>query len=275
MSSFSPPPPNNGALRSSFDRLPDELVVAVFEVVALLDPKTMMSVVHAVCRRWRQVCGETHSVHLDFTFLPRNARLRRPPTDAAAEAAMVASLTALAGRFKHVVECNSDGVLRHTSADRYAIALIEHCPQLTNVNFHWCNQLTDASVVALAEHCPLLTNVKVRCCFNLTDVSVVALAEHCPQLTNVDFDCCHQLTDTSVVALADHCPQLTHVNFGRCDRLTDTSVVELAEHCPQLTHVNFYDCIQLTDTSVVALAEHCPKITTGTNLPSVSSAFMF
>jgi hypothetical protein len=63
-------------------------------------------------------------------------------------------------------------------------ALTGRCPQLTNVDFSGCNQLT--------------------------------LAHRCPQLTNVDFSGCNQLTNTSVVALAKSCPLLNIVNFRNC-----------------------------------------------------------
>jgi hypothetical protein len=274
---------------SQFDTLPDEMVLAVFMWVALLHPKTMLTVVHAVCRRWGQLCGDTQDVRLDFRFLPKRAKLRFAEMDAPvrpAEAAMVASLARLAGRFKHVVQCNLDRVLTR-SADLHVISLAEHCPQLTHVNFTGCDQLTDTSVVVLAEHCPHLTHVNFSQCSQLTitsmvalgelcphlahvnfcscptlsDSSVVALAEHCPQLTFVRFSGCDQLTDMSVVALAEHCPLLTFVNFSGCDQLTDPSLVTLGEHCLHLTHVNFVNCPRLTDASLVALAEHCPQLT--------------
>jgi hypothetical protein len=263
MSSSSPPPPNQSALESSFDRLPDEMLLKVLAWVALLDPKTMMTVVHAVCRRWRQLCGDTHGVRLDFTFLPRNARLRGDLVDAAAEEAMVASLTA--GRFKHVVECNLPSkslfVMRqHTNADRYVIALIKHCPKLESVNFGDFLQLTDASLIALAKHCQQLKNANFGRCHRLTDASVVALSECRPLLSSVDFSSCNQLTDASVVALAKHCPQLSSADFGGCNQLTDVGVIALAKHCPQLSSADFGDCNQLTDASVLTLADLCPLL---------------
>jgi hypothetical protein len=104
-------PPLGGALENGrvcwFDKLPDEIVPLVFK---WLDPKTMMTVVHAVCLRWRLLCRDTQGVRLDFTFLPENANLRLPPMDVATEAAVVASLAALANRFKHVVECDLVGM---------------------------------------------------------------------------------------------------------------------------------------------------------------------
>ena len=47
-----------------FEVLPDELLQLIF---ALVDTKTLLTTVPAVCRRWRAVCGQTRNVHdLDF-----------------------------------------------------------------------------------------------------------------------------------------------------------------------------------------------------------------
>jgi hypothetical protein len=279
-----PPPPQ--VPQNPFDTLPDEMVIAVFKWVARRDPKVMLTVVHAVCQRWRRLCGDTQCVRFNFSFLRLSAKLRKPPLDAVAEVAMVVSLEGLARRFKHVVECNLQGVMKHDSADSYAIALIQHCPQLTDINFsnswlthssvvalvkhsphltkvdlQWCEKLTDTSVVALAEHFPRLTSVDFSCCIKLTDTSVMALAEHCPRLTSVCLIHVPRLTDVSAVALAKRCPHLTGIKFRHCTRLTDTSLVALAEHCPLLKRVDFYSCNQLTDASVITLAEHCHELT--------------
>ena len=80
--SASPPPPKRRAVENWFDTLPDEMVIAVFKLVALLDPETMLTVVHAACRRWRQLCGDTQGVRFELRFLPRNAKLRHPAVDA-------------------------------------------------------------------------------------------------------------------------------------------------------------------------------------------------
>jgi hypothetical protein len=252
-----------GVLVSSWDNLPDEIVLIIFAWIAMGDCEAMLTAVPFVCRRWRALCGDTKGVRLDLTFLPPRAKLCSAGVDAAVVSALVASLASLTTRFKHVVSWNLKRVLAHEPGNHLVVALAEHCALLTNVDFYRCNQLTDTSVVALAEHCPQLTNVNFYNCDQLTDTSVVALAEHCPQLTHVNFSFCNQLTDTSVVALAEHCPLLTNVYFSFCDKLTDTSVVALAEHCPQLTVGKFNNCDHLTEVSRVALAEHCPQLTVG------------
>jgi hypothetical protein len=273
--------PRRGALvESSFwNKLQDDVVLAIFAWVALQDPKAMLTAVPAVCRRWRALCWDTRDVRFDLTFLPPQAKLRQRSLGAADGSALVASLAALAPRFKHVVECNMKDVLQEEEessegftttsaslvvADICVMALSECCPTLTTVDFSFCGRLSDASVVALAENCPQLTDVSLSKCSRLTDASVAALARNCHQLAAVSFCYCPELTDASVVELAEECPQLTSVDFSECSNLTDTSVVALAEHCPQLTQVHFDAIIAITDKSVVALAKHCPKLETVT-----------
>jgi hypothetical protein len=277
-----------------FDTLPDEIMLEVFKWVALLDPETMMTVVHAVCRRWQTLCGDTRGVRLDFRFLPPIAKLRSAsgtleepehPTrrwisvhDVALweeQVYKVASIFGLRCRFKDVVEIKLHNVLMCTCANTIIIALVERCPHLINVDFGGCLHLTDVSVVALAKQCPLLTNVNFGFCKMLTKVGVVALAKHCPKLTHVDFLNCSQMTDVSVVALANHCPLLTTVYFYNCYHLTDASVVVLAEYCPLLTMANFSNCFRMTDVSVVALANLCPLLTRVTFSATIRGLFYF
>jgi len=95
-----------GALLSSWDNLPDEIVLMIFAWIAMWDCKAMLTVVPTVCRRWRALCGDTKGVRLDLTFLPLRAKLFGVCLDAVTVSALVASLAALATRFKHIVSWN-------------------------------------------------------------------------------------------------------------------------------------------------------------------------
>jgi hypothetical protein len=63
-----------------FDTLPDEMLLAVFEVVARIDPKTMLTVVHArgMSAVARTVRGPHQGVRFDLTFLPSRALPNKP-----------------------------------------------------------------------------------------------------------------------------------------------------------------------------------------------------
>jgi hypothetical protein len=254
------------------------MVTKVFE---FMDTKTLSTAVPAVCQRWRRLVRDTQNVVLDFGFLPLGrAKLLNHRADAATLETVLASLTALAGRFEHVVGCRLDTmnpscaialvarcpqltrVQSSEACDQLVLTLVEHCQRLENVDWSFNDKLTDALVVKLAEHFPRLTCVNFSGCMKLTDASVVALAKlRGSQMKRVNLKLCHELTDASVNALVVYCLKLTHVYFMSCNRLTDASVMNLAKHCSLLTVVNFSYCGLLTDASVVALAEHCRKLT--------------
>ena len=112
---------------NQFDRLPDEILLAIFRWVATLEPCSLMMMVPAVCRRWRRLSGETLGVRLDFTFLADMDRPFAPPEDSTVEDRMVELLAGLARRFKHVVEIDlsHDYVLRAIETDRSGRPLLD------------------------------------------------------------------------------------------------------------------------------------------------------
>ena len=106
---------------TAVERLPDELLLMIFEMLSR-DTKTLMTVVPAVCRRWRAVYVHTRNVHLDFDSALSQARVRLRSGDLGAR-----MLSEIVKRMVHVVVLNPSG-MSLTDASR-------HCPHLTNVNF--------------------------------------------------------------------------------------------------------------------------------------------
>ena len=163
-----------------------------------------------------------------------------------------------------------------------SIQVLEHFPQMTNVNLEGCGELTgDIAVLAKLRH---LTSVNMS--GGMADTKItgsIQVLEHCPQLTNVHFSWCTELTGS--IQVLEHCPQLTNVNFYRCKELTGdiavlanlkqlscvnmsrrglnvmkiTGSIQVLEHCPQVTNVDFYDCTKLTGS--IQVLEHCPQVT--------------
>ena len=140
------------------------------------------------------------------------------------------------------------------------VALAQHYPRLTSVDFHGCYELTDADMVTFVQHCPLLTRVDISDCAQLTDRAVVTLAEKCKQLALVNAIGCTWLADNTLIALGKHCPLLTTVDFTECSLVTDSGVIALAEGCTLLTSVGVSDCRSLTDVGVIELAKHCAQL---------------
>jgi hypothetical protein len=160
--------------------------------------------------------------------------------------------------------------------------VLEHFPQMTNVNLEGCGELTgDIAVLAKLRH---LTSVNMS--GGMADTKItgsIQVLEHCPQLTNVHFSWCTELTGS--IQVLEHCPQLTNVNFYRCKELTGdiavlanlkqlscvnmsrrglnvmkiTGSIQVLEHCPQVTNVDFYGCPKLTGS--IQVLKHCPQVT--------------
>ena len=106
------------------------------------------------------------------------------------------------------------------------------------INLKECEEITDDFIVALVEICPEMTDLNLEGCELLTDVSIGAFAGSCPLLESVNFGGCELLTDVSIVAFAGSCPLLKSVNLGGCELLTDVSIGAFAGSCPLLESVN-------------------------------------
>ena len=110
-------------------------------------------------------------------------------------------------------------------------SVARHCHNLTSVNLaNWETfRVTDAVVMALAK-CPNLSSLNLHGCQLVTNVSVVALAK-CPNLSSLNLLGCELVTNTSVVALAK-CPQLSSLNLSYIEGITDVGVMALGNWLP-------------------------------------------
>jgi hypothetical protein len=124
---------------------------------------------------------------------------------------------------------------RKEITDDFIVALVEICPEMTDLNLHGCELLTDVSIVAFAGSCPLLESVILECCELLTDASIGALAGSCPLLESVNLAGCKLLTDASIGALAGSCPLLKSVDLRGCTLLTDASIAALKAALPDVS----------------------------------------
>jgi len=82
----------------------------------------------------------------------------------------------------------------------------------TNVNFNFCDHITDTFVISIVKNCQSLTSVDLSCT-NITDLSLFALAEHCPKLVSIDFWHCGNITESGVKALRDNCLGLARISI--------------------------------------------------------------
>ena len=98
-----------------------------------------------------------------------------------------------------------------TVDDAVVAAVVPKCSQLTSLNLHGCDGITDEAMKAVTSGCKQLTKLNVRYCYNLTDAAVVAVASGCKQLTTLNLYGCRNITDAAVRAVVSGsaCKQLT------------------------------------------------------------------
>lgn len=267
-------------LHDKTECLPTELLI---KVLLWLDPRTLLTVVPAVCRRWRIVAFGLPRQTIDLSFLKPRAKMRqwlesglaKPLTDIVARRFNVQTII-LSGipRIPGQVIADVSQVSPYlatidvrrslTLSDVHLCQLATNCGQLTTVNMCYCTMLTDESVVVLAQCCSQLANVDFRSCFALTDCALAALSEYCAQLLSVVFSDCSNLSDRGVSLLAEGCHRLVKANFGECYDLSDRSLLALASHCSSLQLVDFGQVFstseKFTDVGLTLLANSCKQL---------------
>ena len=265
-------------------RIPDDLLDRILQLV---DTKTLLMSVPAVCKGWRLAAAALRGVHFDLSFIPGAARRQM---DAPTACLM---LVALGCRFPHAAgltlnDCCSlhdDAVVWFTSkcphlaavsfrhgrapaggprgqlTDLAVLALATRCKPLTSIDLSGSRKLTDAAVIGLAHRCAGLTAVSLSESSLLTSGAVAVLAGKCPSLKSIELRGCTGVGDAAVVALATNCPLLEHADLQNCYKLTDRAVEALGSKSPRLKFINLSNCPNLTDGAAEALERGCPLLT--------------
>lgn len=101
-----------------------------------------------------------------------------------------------------------------------SILITEKCPNLTNLNFYRCKQLSDEALITVAKHCPHLTELDLSGYSKLTNRAIIAIAKHCPNLSRLVLAGCRQLSGEALIAVGEHCTNLTNLNLFGCVRLS-------------------------------------------------------
>lgn len=78
-------------------------------------------------------------------------------------------------------------------------------------------------------------------------------------VVDVNLSGCEFLTEESVVILAQHCTNLRSVDLRRTS-MGDTALAALGEFCNKLRVVILDDCLQVTDEGLSSLADGCPNL---------------
>ncbi|CAE8689897.1 unnamed protein product [Polarella glacialis] len=196
---------------------------------------------------------------------------------------------------RHIAETSSDTVLAEGFADETDVGSLEfayHCGAMSAVpslfetfcsallcattleklqlDFSYCEKISDAGVAALAEKLPISLQqlqLDLKGCEQISDAGVAALAEKLPiglQQLQLNFDGCEQISDAGVAALAEKLPislQKLQLDFKGCEQISDAGLAALAEKLPislKQLELSFRFCSQISDAGVAALAEKLP-----------------
>lgn len=109
---------------------------------------------------------------------------------------------------------------------------IDRLELLEYLNLGGCYQITDKTFYN-AFNLPNLKEINFSRCHNITEVGIQRLCEKCPKLRSVDFAECINLTDPTVSMIARKADKLETLKLNGCQLLTDTILDEL-KHCKYL-----------------------------------------
>mmetsp|Transcript_4079 Transcript_4079/g.6448 ORF Transcript_4079/g.6448 Transcript_4079/m.6448 type:complete len:423 (+) Transcript_4079:118-1386(+) len=124
---------------------------------------------------------------------------------------------------------------------------------LRDLNYSWCQQITDDSFAAL--QCTSLTRLSMSYNPKITDFAIQSVARKCPLLEFLDISGCPDICDAGLKSVAARLELLKAVNISFLERITDKGVEMLAIGCPLLASL---DCEQtnIGDPSLMAIADY-------------------
>ncbi|KFQ34689.1 F-box/LRR-repeat protein 13, partial [Merops nubicus] len=167
--------------------------------------------------------------------------------------------------------------------DASVTEIAQRCHELTYLNLHHCENVTDAGIEALRNISSLISidlsgtsisdtglgalghhgKIKELYISECKTISDTGIQEFCRgtknlQLCHVSY--CPQLTDEAVRSMAFHCHRLTSVNIAACPKMTDTCIQYLAAACHYLHFLDVSGCIHLTDKALKCLWKGCKQL---------------
>eukprot|EP00035_Acanthoeca_spectabilis_P029776 m.6373 g.6373 ORF g.6373 m.6373 type:complete len:442 (+) comp3826_c0_seq1:106-1431(+) len=269
----------------SIDEFPPEVLGIIF---GHLNNKTLITVVPAVCRRWREALQSMTCALLDFNSMPPMDFVLKPSSITDEEGAAVVcrilravhsvaalkvvgwrasilekSLRTLGDRLSSLETIELSVFTPDNSQVPVLQTLARHCPQLKRVSvcFSDCC-VNDPAVLELSTRCGGLQTIHFSTRqFDLTDNALAAIGKGCPGLVSATFIQCPGVTDVGVAKLAQGCPRLRTLDFSRVENLTDASLESIGRACPELKEV-VISRTSVGDVGVTALAMGCPGLVT-------------
>jgi hypothetical protein len=155
--------------------------------------------------------------------------------------------------YRRALRCFSLRKVKDNSINEPLIAVSKFARELTHLDMYICDHLVDTTVMAFIT--PNLTNISFAGCHQITDASISLIAQSCPKLVHLDLRACGAVSDVSISQIAQSCPRLRHLNVGRIRegrRITYASVKLVAE-LTEVAVLGLAGC-ELTDQCIEVLA---------------------
>ncbi|KAI9317606.1 hypothetical protein BX666DRAFT_1645420 [Dichotomocladium elegans] len=145
--------------------------------------------------------------------------------------------------------------------DAGLLTLLQHAPNLRELNLNSCWLVTDKSLAGLPS---TVEKLDLSNCRKVTDRGLCSLLDRQTSLTELTLSYCKNLTDQTMRLLNK---SIQYLNLQRCTSITDRGFLDLNGPLPNLRSIDLSDCSFLTDRAILHLVEAAP------NLERVSLSF--
>lgn len=122
-----------------------------------------------------------------------------------------------------------------------------------------CASLDDMGLRLIVKNCPLLIYFYLRRCVMLTDSSLKYISKFCIALKELSASDCLNVTDFGLYELAKLGQTLRYLSVAKC-KVSDVGLKYLARRCYKLRYVNCRGCEGVSDESIIVLARSCSRL---------------
>uniref|UniRef100_A0A182QLY2 F-box domain-containing protein n=1 Tax=Anopheles farauti TaxID=69004 RepID=A0A182QLY2_9DIPT len=260
-----------------FDRIPDELMVRIFE---WLDSSELCNIAR-VCRRFESVIwnpalwkiikikGEENSGDRAIkTILRRLCGQTRNGACPGVERVLLADGCRLTDRglqllsrrcpeITHLQIQNSVTITNQALSD-----LVTKCTNLQHLDITGCAQITCINVNPGLEppRRLLLQYLDLTDCASICDAGIKVIARNCPLLVYLYLRRCIQVTDAGLKFIPNFCIALRELSVSDCTSVTDFGLYELAKLGATLRYLSVAKCDQVSDAGLKVIARRCYKL---------------
>lgn len=125
------------------------------------------------------------------------------------------------------------------------------------LNLNYLGNLSDESIENISRYCPNIVDVSFEGCPQLSDACLLSLS-NLRQLKRANFTLLTQITDHGMEVLVEGSGKyLEELFLGKCKNLTDMSILKIAEMCCGLQRIYLAGCSNICDISIISIIKNC------------------